>query len=560
MVKVGSTARYIKGLIIAAVLLPLIFIAEVVYVEQQQSLSINKVQKEELDKLRTEATTAWLSNQTAHLRGIAKLNSVLSLSTSDVIQDFHSLLEPGTGLLALGYADTDGNVLADTSTADGHSIKNNLYFTEAIAGREYIGQISGTAWGQEQDVVVIATPVYAEGEKYGVIYGIVSKAAIDSTADKLIPVAVVGQPAVGHWLAWLGGVYLVGVIPLFFVIYFLRRQVLVQRIRPVVRQKPVPQKMPKSAQLPENLEDPIERLTKELARVSKKFEELETRDQAVTKKPAAMADVIPAIVIDRALASSAYKSLGKPSVANNTPAEVLKVPKIEPEPLVNELPVTQADSIKQAVRKTLVTPAEPMVPAVSTRTIIPVEQITPAATLLPENPAATQATDKPPEPDLLTGLPSREEFEKIVAAHEGQPDTAILMFSLDGIKVINDFLGKKIGDEAILAAYDILKIVAGEDCFATRIEDKFVALLTGVSADTLDDVKKDIRYYLDLHNLRKPELPLSITIGAAPAGAGDKLKLVWQQAEADLDRYKAMNRVEARRFIMWSIKRNRGRS
>lgn len=132
MIKVGSTARYIKGLIVAAVLLPLIFIAEVVYVEQHQSLSINNVQREELDKLRAEAATAWLANQTAHLRGIAKLNSVLTASTSVMSKEFQSLLEPGTGLLALGYADANGNVVADTSRTGALSIKDNLFLANQL--------------------------------------------------------------------------------------------------------------------------------------------------------------------------------------------------------------------------------------------------------------------------------------------------------------------------------------------------------------------------------------------------------------------------------------------
>lgn len=561
MIKVGSTARYIKGLIVAAVLLPLIFIAEVVYVEQHQSLSIDNVQKEELDKLRAEAATAWLANQTAHLRGIAKLNSVLTASTSVMSKEFQSLLEPGTGLLALGYADANGNVVADTSQTGARSIKDNLFFSEPAAGREYVGQISGTAWEQEQDVVILATPVYSQGERIGVIYGVISKAAVDSMAAKLIPATIVGKPAIGRWLVWLGGVYLVGVIPLLFAVCFLRRQAPAENIRPVISKKSVPQKASKPALLPENREDPIDRLTKELARVSKKFEELEPRDQLVARnKPTARADVTPAIVIDRVLANAAYKSGGKPFVAKNTLDEVTEIPKNEQELLLNDFPATQANPIAQAIRKTSGPPEGLTTPTVSTRTVTPVEQITPAAIPLPEAPAATKSADKMPEPDTLTGLPSRADFEKIIAAHEGQPDTAIIMFSLDGIKVINDFLGKKMGDEAILAAYDILKIIAGEECLATRSEDKFVALLTGVGADMLEDVKKDIKYYLDLHNLRKPELPLSITIGAAPAGADENLKLVWRQAEADLDRYKAMNRVEARRFIMWSIKRTRGRS
>ena len=172
-----------------------------------------------------------------------------------------------------------------------------------------------------------------------------------------------------------------------------------------------------------------------------------------------------------------------------------------------------------------------------------------------------KSTPELPAVDTLTGLYSRQEFEKIIAAHKGQPDSMILVLSINGMKVINDFLGRKAGDAIISATADIVKTLAGAACMAARVDgDKFIVLLPAASPDMAEDIKKDVKYHVDLHNLRNPEVPLSITLGTAAADADEDLRNVWQRAERDMESHKAENRVEARRFIMWSMKRNRGRS
>ena len=377
----------------------------------------------------------------------------------------------------------------------------------------------------------MAMPVTVRGEITGIMYGVIRQETIKAMAAKLVPETALAKPTLNRWFLWLGGVYLLGIIPLLLFVFFWRRSQ-VQTAdsvsgTPVKQQQVITAKQPVLMQEEEPVvSEPanaelIAVLQQELAIASKRSVADKIREIAVsTKKPAAVQDTTPAAVIDKVLAAQAYKAVRKkPSPVPLAATAILPDNKQKEQPVVPEL----QHSTEQTVSKEFI-PAQPAL-------------------------------------DALTGLHSRSEFEKIIAASDGQPDRILVTLSIDGMKVINDFLGEKTGDAIIAATADIVKTMAGAECAASRFDgDKFVLLLTGTSADMLEDIKKDVKYYIDLHNLRNPELPMSITIGAAAAAPNEDLQEVWKRAERDMESHKAVNRVEARSFIMWSMKRNRVRS
>lgn len=537
MVRLGIAAKYVKYLVILAVLLPLIFIAEVVYVERQQANSIGQVQTEELAKLRTQAAGVWLSSQASYVRGIAKLSTVTAGEPESMAAELRSFVAAETGFLALGYAGSDGKVQVDTSGSIDRNIGENNYFKEAAAGREYMGQAPGTEWQQGEAVTILAMPVIVHGEITGVMYGVIRQDTVNTMSTKLTGQVAFAKPELNRWLAWLGGVYLLGVIPLLLLVYFSRRsqsentpmpEKLIDQYQPEVFAK---QSGPNIEQVSTNAHaDLIAALKQEIAVASKRTVIEEPSYPAVsqpaanTKQPAKNFDLTPAAVIDKALAARAYKT------ACQTPGQ-------EPAAPINQLTANLPDK-------------KPIINSVMSETLHSPESTTANNEVIPVQPAL----------DALTGLHSHDEFKKIMAARKGQPDMIMLTLSIDGMKVINDFLGKKAGDAIVVATADIIKAMAGPGCVAGRFDgDKFILFLTGASPDMLDDIKKDVKYYIDLHNLRNPQLPLSITIGAAVAAPGEDLPEVWRRAERDMESHKAINRVEARKFIMWSMKRNRGR-
>ena len=524
--------RYVNILVVAAVLLPLVFIAGVVYVERQQADSMVRVRTEELSRLRADAATAWLSNQAAYIRGIAKLPAVTA-GTPSAADEFGPFISAETGLLALGYAESSGTVQVDTGGRTGRDIAGSHYFTEAAAGREYQGEVPGADWLQNGNVTVLAAPVIANGEVTGIVYGVIRQETIAAKAAELVPDIPGGKAPLSRWFFWLGSLYLIGVIPLLLLHWLLRRRQAPAAVFPeaaIERQLFEPDReqlvglqtleTAAAEEFETKQNELIAVLQQELALASKRSATAAVSEPAAGSKPAAAtaAAITPAAVIDRALAVKAYKQ--KTSGQQAPVAAAGNLPDNKP----------AATPVSQPLHR-----LQPLVGKKNT----------------PELSAV----------DPLTGLYSRYKFEKIIAAHKGQPDSMMLVLSINGMKVINDFLGRTAGDAIITATADIVKTLAGAECLAARVDgDKFVVLLPAASPEMAEDIKKDVKYYVDLHNLRKPEVPLSITLGTAAADAGEDLRNVWQRAERDMESHKAVNRVEARRFIMWSMKRNRGRS
>lgn len=523
MLKTSTVNKYIKYLVVAAVLLPLVFIAEVTYVERQHTKGISQAQNEEITKRKAEVEAEWLSNQVDYVKAIAKLSAAtVGGETAVVNTEFHSLLT--ANFIALGYAGNDGKIKTDTSGNSERDISNQNYFMEAAAGREFTGQVPGADWLLDQAVTVVAVPVIANGEITGVVYGVISRDIPAAVSATLVFAASDEQQTVMHWLAWLVGVYFVGVIPLLLLVCLLYRNKLYvedsaalkckEFVESTIIETPDVVAVKKIAEMIAlNTADTTPAADNAFADTAEpgKF----SVDKILGKTAAATADRTPAEVIDRVLAVAAYKGI---------------------KPAPKQAPVI----FRKAAQETRTNPEKTLEPTV----LAPAVQKTPNEELLPDR-------------DALTGLYTQSAFEKKLAAQQGQPDKAIVVLSIDGMKVINDFLGNQAGDTIITVTAGIIKTVAGLDLAARVDGDRFVALLAGVSSDMLDDIKKDIKYYIDLHNLRQPELPLSITIGAIAANQGESLTTVWEKAERDMDSHKAVNRVEARKFIMLSIKRYR---
>ncbi|TWH46906.1 sensor domain-containing diguanylate cyclase [Sporomusa sp. KB1] len=559
MLKIGTTGKYIKYLVVAAILLPLIFIAEIAYVERQQTQDSSQVQIKNLINRRAEAENAWLSSQAAYVRGIAKLSARTVDEPEIVNNEFRSFLT--AEFRALGYAGNDGRIKVDTSGSSGRDISSRSFFAEAIAGREFTGRVSGADWQLDEEVIVVAVPVTASGAVIGVIYGVIPQETITAVIEKLVPAGGGEQQEIGRWLAWLGGVYFLGVIPLLLLVYLLRHHQPVASNKRSIGKAPVNRPRPSRAgdqepaairkkfadatavETPETIA--VRKITEIIAAdraepipaTKEKPVEATTVETAAVKKiaeinAAEIVEAAPAAMIDRVRAVAAYKGTGRESATK-------KVPVISQEPEKIAVPVSELEPKPEVERRSM--------PAVSLKAI-PSEGQEPVPELTPNLPAI----------DDLTGLYTQAAFEKKIAAQQEQPDSAIIVLSIDGMKVINDFLGNLAGDTLINVAADILKTVAGPACTAARIDgDRFAALLTNVSTEVFEDFKKDIKYYIDLHNLRQPELPLSITTGVAAAKQGESLTSVWERADRDMETRKAINRVEARKFIMMSIKRQR---
>lgn len=119
--------------------------------------------------------------------------------------------------------------------------------------------------------------------------------------------------------------------------------------------------------------------------------------------------------------------------------------------------------------------------------------------------------------DALTGLPNRGNFESLVAQNREKHGDGILAFvDLDDFKLINDTMGHKAGDTALIAMSKRLENSGGRHAIVARQSgDEFVIYVPGLNQ------REDIRKWIDelITHVRQPvrfddvEFALSCSVG-----------------------------------------------
>ncbi|WP_243733893.1 diguanylate cyclase domain-containing protein [Halanaerobium saccharolyticum] len=118
--------------------------------------------------------------------------------------------------------------------------------------------------------------------------------------------------------------------------------------------------------------------------------------------------------------------------------------------------------------------------------------------------------------DSLTGLYNRRFFEVELARLDSkrQLPISILMADLNGLKIINDSYGHKMGDQMLKKAAEILKSsLREEDILARQGGDEFIILLPQTDKKTSMEIIQRIKEKTG--RIDGLELPLSIAVGQA---------------------------------------------
>ena len=132
--------------------------------------------------------------------------------------------------------------------------------------------------------------------------------------------------------------------------------------------------------------------------------------------------------------------------------------------------------------------------------------------------------------DALTGIYNRAYFYDKV--REAGPQAGVIMADMDGLKVINDTFGHKVGDRALIDTAGILLCCISPDSIAARIGgDEFAVYAPATTRDsiekTIQALRQEITRFNDSH-----DLPLHLSIGFALSD-GKELPLADLMATAD---------------------------
>ncbi|OPY60965.1 MAG: Cyclic di-GMP phosphodiesterase response regulator RpfG [Pelotomaculum sp. PtaU1.Bin065] len=157
--------------------------------------------------------------------------------------------------------------------------------------------------------------------------------------------------------------------------------------------------------------------------------------------------------------------------------------------------------------------------------------------------------------DSLTGLYNRTYFK-----HEMQRcericpgPLSIIVCDVDGLKLVNDTLGHDRGDALLLAVAGVLKQSLREGDTVARIGgDEFAALLPNCNSSSVEKTCERIRKSVEGYNAAHPELPLSISTGAATSDAS-RIRDLYREADNNMYREKLHQSKSARSAIVQTL-------
>ena len=159
--------------------------------------------------------------------------------------------------------------------------------------------------------------------------------------------------------------------------------------------------------------------------------------------------------------------------------------------------------------------------------------------------------------DSLTGLYNRNYFEEEMHRLEKGRHTlaGLIICDIDGLKLINDILGHRMGDKLLMAAANIIKNPFRTDDIVARIGgDEFAVLLPNCNRDIVENACQRIRNAIAKYNKKNPGLLLGMSIGFAISDEtiGDAGNL-FKKADDNMYREKLRNSKITRRAILKTL-------
>jgi diguanylate cyclase (GGDEF)-like protein/PAS domain S-box-containing protein len=120
--------------------------------------------------------------------------------------------------------------------------------------------------------------------------------------------------------------------------------------------------------------------------------------------------------------------------------------------------------------------------------------------------------------DTLTSLYNRTYFEEEMTRLEGgrYNPVGMMIFDLDGLKLVNDTLGHEAGDRLLTITAEILRKCFRTGDVVSRVGgDEYAVLLPETNHQVLEKAASRIQSMIEEYNQINPALPLSVSVGMA---------------------------------------------
>lgn len=159
--------------------------------------------------------------------------------------------------------------------------------------------------------------------------------------------------------------------------------------------------------------------------------------------------------------------------------------------------------------------------------------------------------------DSLTNLYNRTYFEEEMSRLDSGRinPVGMMIFDLDGLKLVNDTLGHEAGDRLLIKTADILRSCFRYGDVISRVGgDEFAVLFPNAERRVLEEAATRIQTMINDYNQNSPQLPLSLSIGMAVRKEGSlSLRETYKEADNNMYRIKLQSSRSARSAVVQTL-------
>lgn len=159
--------------------------------------------------------------------------------------------------------------------------------------------------------------------------------------------------------------------------------------------------------------------------------------------------------------------------------------------------------------------------------------------------------------DALTGLYNRAFFQENMHQMEklAHSSPGLILCDVDGLKLVNDFLGHDAGDTLLRETARLLKMCFREDDIIARIGgDEFAVLLRNANEVMVERAGRRIKDALARYNKIQQGVPLSLSVGFASRTEPDKsIDELFKEADSNMYKEKAQYNHKVRATIVKAL-------
>ena len=159
--------------------------------------------------------------------------------------------------------------------------------------------------------------------------------------------------------------------------------------------------------------------------------------------------------------------------------------------------------------------------------------------------------------DVLTGLYNRTYFEEEMLRRDsaGEAEIGLIIFDLDGLKLVNDSFGHEQGDELLVRTAELIRGCFAESDLVARIGgDEIAVLMSRTSPERIEAAMAQVYAAVEQAQQQPQRIPISLSAGSAfRSDASVSMRELFREADNKMYRGKLHRSQSTRSAIVQTV-------